>query len=539
MVPPKLSEAADGKQWIPLRRGAREDTPAQKSVARSGIQAINNAGERAMTGRPSTQFTYQAGGVYKGTITADGIQYDTLSAPLSGQLLIEGMPQIPQEGVFVAIPEGATNVTARVVRKATTKLPGEWRLAPAPAPVTEQEYLEGKQTQRPDAAVYGSDVTFPGKDIELIGVRRLEGVPVAHVLIYLAQYNPKSGRMIALKSITVEVGYEAPMTRDAVPQTRSYRPLLADMIIDFESVSPPPASDRDLDAMPQMDPPVGPLQPLGPIGPVQPVGPVGPIGPIGPALFLGHEYLIIVPDALKAAVKPLADATAGFPLYSGTYTTSWIQTKYPAANLKESIVLFLQASRSWRIAPRYVVLAGDVDTIPVNYYASGGINYASDHYYADLGGDLSPEIVVSRIPTSDPVKMAQVAQCLTEYKNERGPDWVGWANEVLLVAYQDATYKNCSDQIAAKIGPRYKVTKLYGDASNKAQVLQKMNAGVLAVNYRRPRLKDRLVFGQRDQHERHSCAGQRQHAAAGVQHLLRERLGGRPGDGDGRRGVRA
>ena len=181
----------------------------------------------------------------------------------------------------------------------------------------------------------------------------------------------------------------------------------------------------------------------------------------------------------------MLNAKSGWPHYAKIATTQAISFEFPAGNLEDSIKSFLSwAWSNWRVPPRFVVLAGDVDSIPAHTYAQYLEHPISDHYYADILNDLNPEIVVSRIPTSDPSKMLQICDNLSRYASQRGPDWGGWQNQVVLVAYEADTYKQCSDTIATAIAPRFGVIKLYGDNSTRQQVIDKMNAGVLVANYR-------------------------------------------------------
>ena len=195
--------------------------------------------------------------------------------------------------------------------------------------------------------------------------------------------------------------------------------------------------------------------------------------------------MIIVSDDLKESVNPLLKAKTGWPHYARTALTSQITKEFPAANLKESIRAFLVwAWKNWKVPPRYVVLAGDTDKIPVHLWTVGGTTYASDHYYADIEGTLSPEIMISRLPSSDPKKLTQICQNLADYPKKRGVDWGSWQNQVMLVAYEGTEYKNCSNDINTKISSRFKVSKKYGDSSTKQQVINEMNTGALIVNYR-------------------------------------------------------
>jgi hypothetical protein len=116
--------------------------------------------------------------------------------------------------------------------------------------------------------------------------------------------------------------------------------------------------------------------------------------------------VIITTPALIAVVQPLLNAKSDWPHYTMITTTQAISSEFPVGNLEDSIKSFLSwAWNNWRIPPRFVVLAGDVNNISAHTYAEYDEQPISDHYYADILGDLSPEIIVSRIPTSDASKI--------------------------------------------------------------------------------------------------------------------------------------
>ncbi|MFN8464341.1 MAG: C25 family cysteine peptidase [Caldilineaceae bacterium] len=456
----------NGQQWIPIKRGAAEGTPADKQVKKSGLGALRDVTLNQST-RGSTRVIYQLNGAWKGAFTAAQTQYDTIAVPRAAVASDEGLPEIPQEGIFVAVPNEVVNIKVKVVRKSTQVLPGVWRLKPAPKSITEREYVEGKEEYKPNPSVYESNREFPGRDFDYLGLKSVEGVPVAHIMIYLAQYLPKPGTLSVVKSMTLEVSYDVPPQRDAIPRARSITPLLGDMILDFENVQQSVIDENGSRSMDRSN---------------------APQAERDAALKRSDiisEYVIVAPQALVAAVQPLLRAKAGWPHYAIVAPTTTISAEFPGTSLKESIRAFLTwAWCNWRVPPRFVVLAGDVDAIPAHPWTSRGTTFASDHYYADILDNLSPEIVVSRIPTSDVVCMQSICQHLAQYTNQRGPDWGGWQNEVALVAYEGSTYKQCSDEISTAISPRFRVTKLYGDSSTRQQVIDKMNAGVLVANYR-------------------------------------------------------
>jgi hypothetical protein len=445
------------RQWISITPGAEEGALPMKVVEESGLEALRDLA-LDQTRRMSTRVSYQLGGGWKGTFQHAGLTYDTISVPGAVTTSEEGKPEIPQDVLPVAIPNEATNVTVEVVHKEMQPVPGVWKLRPAPNWVTEEEYLAGRERYRSEPEVYDSDDEYPGKDLEFLGLRVLEGVTVAHIIVYLAQYKPKSGTLAMVEAMTLEVSYDVPPGRDALPRRRRVRPLVSDLILDSESIQ-----EEVLDVQPFPDKEGAALK----------------------RTDIVSEYVIVTDDSLETAVAPLLRAKSGSPYHAMLATTQTIRTEFPAASLRESLRAFLLwAWDYWHVPPRYVVLAGDSDTIPVHLFTVRGTTYASDHYYADTRDSFAPEIVVSRIPTSDAGTMRQVCQRLANYPNLRGPDRGEWQKEVVLVAYQDQVYQSCSDDIASAISSRFKVTKLYGDSSTRQQVVDKMNSGVLIANYR-------------------------------------------------------
>jgi hypothetical protein len=219
-------------------------------------------------------------------------------------------------------------------------VPGRWKLKPAPNWVTEEEYLEGKEEYRPEPEVYDSDDEYPGRDFDYLGLKVLEGVTVAHLIVYLAQYKPLSGVLSMVEAMTIEISYDVPPQTDVLPTRRAVSPIIADLILDSESVQGE-ERDEDIDAA-DMD-------------------------AVLKRTDINSEYVIVTPDSLKAAVAPLLQAKSGSPHHAMAATTETIRAEFPAASLKESIRAFLSwAWDNWQVPPRYVVLAGDSDTIPVH-----------------------------------------------------------------------------------------------------------------------------------------------------------------------------
>jgi hypothetical protein len=201
---------------------------------------------------------------------------------------------------------------------------------------------------------------------------------------------------------------------------------------------------------------------------------------------LRGEFLIITTEELKNAVEPLATAKSKHHS-TIVVTKKEIASEFPAPKEEESIKSFLKfAVNHWRDPPDWLVLAGDVEQIPTHITgfesAVFGLppNLASDHFYADLWDDLAPEIVVSRLPTSDPDTMWKLCNLLASGSCQSG----SWKKNLLLAAYEDTGYINCSDDIATTAQTHFTVSKRYGGQSSSQEVKNDLNNGVVIANYR-------------------------------------------------------
>src|ERR1035437_1798203 len=195
------------KSWLAIKKGSKENTPSTKMVQTSDLAALKGIALDQKK-REITQVTYELNGVWKGVFKVGNNPYDTLSVPGAGAITSEGLLEIPQEGIFVAVPNGATNFEIKIIQKKLHAIPGFWQLKPAPKPITEKEYVAGKEEYQPKQNVYRSDKEFPGKYFEFLCLKRLEGIPIIHLILYLAQYKPLSKSLSVVETMTIEIGYD-------------------------------------------------------------------------------------------------------------------------------------------------------------------------------------------------------------------------------------------------------------------------------------------------------------------------------------------
>lgn len=499
------------KKWIGFKDSSETGESPRIEIDRVSkhlvTREMRDAGQRT-----SLTVRYTTSGAWEGAIN----EFQRIEIPDTTLIETEGAPAVPKDGLFVAVPTDAENVEVRVVDKSCITVERDFAIAPAPKQFIEEEFQE---VYEPDSTIYGSDDPYPGSDFEFLGTKTVSGVKVAHIIVYLGQYRPMSKRLELVQSMVLEVSYTTPPETDRSPGRKPREMPEDDLILglellddqtdyssvieDFYDIDQQIVDEMEEDAEPfslkrrgisfleQLedeftDPSIVPTPPISSLTSLPEITTSTVFRRLKLKISgLIAEYVIVTPKTLESSIGPLLAAKTGWPYYAKVALTEDIQIEFPSRSLKDSIKAFIQwATNNWRVPPRFVVLAGDTDVIPMHIYNRGGNTYASDHFYSDISGDLAPELTVSRIPTSNAVQLKGVCKHLARYAGYRRGDWGGWQNRVMLSAYQSSTYENTCDDINNKIKSRYFVIKRYAKNTSKNDVKKTMNGGVVIALYR-------------------------------------------------------
>ncbi len=498
------------RKWLSFLDTSEVDIAPSIEISKSSEDLVTHDMRDAGT-RTVATVRYTITGAWEGNVN----EFQRIEIPETSLLETEGAPAVPKDGIFVAVPMDADRVEVHVIDKSIVTVDHELQIAPAPKQFIEEEFQE---VYEPDPAIYGSDEFYPGRDFDYLGLKTVAGVKVAHILVYLGQFRPVSKQMEVITAMVLEVSYQTPAASDRHSGRKPREIPESDLILgldllddqtdyssnieDFDGLDreiieelesdeePPPLSPQGISRLEQIeaegtDPSV-PTLPAAtmPIA-VPPASIAALYRPRLKVSGLIAEFVIITTRSLEAAVTHLLNAKTGWPYYAKVALTNDIQIEFPGNDLKTSIKAFISwATKNWRVPPRFVVLAGDSDVIPMHIYNRGGRTYASDHFYADTSGDLAPELTVSRIPTSDATQMKRVCEHIVRYESLRRGDWGGWQNRVMLSAYQSSTYETTCDQIYDKIKKRFSTIKRYAKNTSKNDVVKTLNDGIVIALYR-------------------------------------------------------
>lgn len=448
------------RQWISLTSEKKEGIPSLKQVKSTDFKKILAQKLRG-TQTGSTRITVELKGFWKDILSHKGVDYDVLKSLDSGLGQQEGFPALPQEGVFVAIPENAIFKELKIIDKKETELKGSFKILPAPKPVFEEEDLE----YTPSKKAYESDDLYPGKIAEYLDTKYVAGEKVVHLMVYLAQYRAKSQKVYALNSVEIEIIYET--SKDAIDEKKAKKKLhshLKKLILDADSIPVPEVirkkKSSGTDSAEKDSLPTDAITLQSPDNEA--------------------DYVIITTEALQDCFAEF-QSVKNYEYQTLLVTKTQILNEFP--NPQEDVAIrnfLIYATTNWNVPPDYVVLGGNIDVIPTHVVNHQGTNIPSDHYYADLSGDVCPDIYVARFPASnvdDMNKICATASSYNLYCQE-------WRENELLTTYNRDDYNECKDQVAEIIGNHLNVIKEYDGQASKQDVIDTINAGVGFINYR-------------------------------------------------------
>jgi hypothetical protein len=320
--------------------------------------------------------------------------------------IAEGMPSLPFENYYIAVPQGA-KVSVEVNEKASMVIEDIDLL-----PVAELQMNDapGAPVVRKDMSVFGKDADFPSHNVGIAQSTEIRGLDVVLLNVTPFRYNPVRKTLEVIYDIDIEVRFEGGIGRFGEPRYRNpdWDRLLRDLVINSDML--PEADYYDL------------------------------INIAEDKIDIGCEYLIIAPD--DDSILAWADTLRRFRNRQGVLTKVVTPTEC-GGNYPEAIKAYIHnAYDNWVIPPAAVMIFGGMtDTLvsnwPMTYgggyygipgfpllflkydYENGTImdfNYHSDNPYVDMNDDSIPDMAISRLSAFTYDEYRMQVQKLIDYE---------------------------------------------------------------------------------------------------------------------------
>lgn len=326
----------------------------------------------------------------------------------------EGAPNLPGNGQYFAIPEGATP-KLEIVSMRTETLTGV-NVAPAPKIplVTDLPPLEYEK----DLSIYTTNAFYPAKPIQISEVTEVRGVDVAILGITPFQYNPVTKELKVIRDIELRITFEGGNGTFGEERFRSrfWDPMMNDMLINYASL---PEIDYTNKRMPAPE-----------------------------ERIYDYEYVIIHPD--NAPYIYWADSLRKYRNAQGIKTGVFSLTEVGGNNSGAIEAFINDAYYNWVEPPAAFLLLADYGTTGNNSIISPFWDgyCVSDNIYADVTGNDLPDVALARITAQNEEQLEHMLSKMFDYETDPpiNPDF--YDNPISAGGWQsDRWFILCADII--------------------------------------------------------------------------------------------
>ncbi len=359
-----------------------------------------------------------------------------------------GEPSLPAAHQLLAVPYGATNISAKVTGYSTTiyKLAdyGIKTLMPAQVSVRkDQDPKDVKFAYSEKAYASKSFSERPITEVEILGTMR--GIQVGSLTINPVSYNPSDNTIKVYNDITVEVSYDQ-YDKVAAEQefARTFSPY-------FAGIYKQMFNWRD-------------------------------------DVYTEH------PDLWQAPVKMLVIANNMFEECMQPWI-EWKTTKgfYMDVNYTDEIGTTASAIQAFisqkyaEDAPTFVIIFGDKEQVAASATGSS-TSKVTDLYYSSVDNDYFPDMFHSRMCAQNVADMTAIIEKTLEYEQYTMPD-PSYLSNVLLIAGADGTWNPQVGQPTINYATTYYynaehgLNNVYAYLTSYSGCYNNLNTGVGFANY--------------------------------------------------------
>ena len=367
-------------QWLSMTQAG----PAQKTVT------------LLQSGNSQIVFELNVPGLEKSSIKTKGGDFDLLTIPGQGYNTAVGQPKLPVISEWLEIPQGAAAKAEFQIletREVSLKELGlEQKIVPVQHPVPKIEGAADKIPFVMDRNIYSKDEYFGQTKVTLSKPVTMRAKRAVLASFWPVSYNPATGmlKIAARVRVTVNLSGSDPARTNSVHQKYSsklYDRHVAGIAINELAVSK--------------------------------AAKVVPPAPV--------NQLIIVVDSFYTAIQSLAD----WDSRKGYYVTVTKTSEIPGGADTTHIRQYIQAAYDGANPPDLVLLVGDVNGIPAHRSTEDDLPYTDLYYSTMAGGDIVPDLYVSRISV---VNTTQLGYYLSKYLNYQRGSW-GAGRDWMAKAY--------------------------------------------------------------------------------------------------------
>ncbi len=324
----------------------------------------------------------------------------------------EGKPDLPGQGRYIAVPQGA-NVSMQIISFRTETFTN---VEVAPAPHIPLETDNGPLKYKKDQVIYSKNQAYPESPVIVSLPMKVRGVDARIIGITPFQYNPVTKELTVYKDLKIQISFTGGNGHFGEDRLRSrwFDPILKDIFINFNSL---PKVEYKYESDSRTE---------------------------------DFEYLIITPD--DASFLAWADSIKEFRTQQGV-RTGIVTTTQIGGNTTNAIENYIDdAYNTWNIPPAAILFLADYGTSG-NTIISPTYTYEftciSDNKYADVDGDHLPDIATARITAQNASQLQIMIEKFLNYERNPPTNPNFYNNPVTALGWaDDRWFQICSETVA-------------------------------------------------------------------------------------------
>ena len=321
-------------------------------------------------------------------ITDNGYTGDVLQAGTGVTLPANpGDPNLPAFSRFVAVPNGATAHIEMNYRSMTTLQ----NIDLLPAAPIKFDTDDSPNTYEKNISIYNKNAFFPEQPVTVSEPFSMRGVQTVAVTVVPYQYNPVTKELRVYDDLQFAVRFDGGNNEFGDSRLRSpyWDPILMQNLANYNQLP-------EIDYEARMQEWVN-NRPTG------------------------CEYLIVIPN--NESFRQYANQLRDYRIQQGILTEVKSLSDMGCTTTNQMKAYFHNAYNTWDIAPVAVLLLGDHNTnmsvgIPAEYtwHSPDYGNCITDNGYADVTGDLLPEMAFSRLVAANANEAQMMVSKQIEYE---------------------------------------------------------------------------------------------------------------------------
>ncbi|MEK6301734.1 MAG: C25 family cysteine peptidase [Acidobacteriota bacterium] len=210
------------------------------------------------------------------------------------------------------------------------------------------------------------------------------------------------------------------------------------------------------------------------------------------------DFVIITPADLVGVIGPLRDLRQAERYKVALVEVADIYDEFNFGHKSPQAIkdFLVYAATNWKLAPRFVLFAGDAsfdarnylglgynDLVPTKLVDTNFLETASDDWFADFNNDGVSEMAVGRLPVRDAEETATVVSKLISYSQTKPFESVALVSD----ANDGFNFEQASAQLRPLFPSSLKVDEIrrgeLDSAKAKALLLEAINRGQKLINY--------------------------------------------------------